>query len=86
LIYANPKALIDPGKQAAIVDFLCRLNRAQRWREQNLETWAATYSKEINVDGAIVLREAKEGLVKTYISIFIKSSFDGSVHGLISFN
>jgi sulfonate transport system substrate-binding protein len=46
-IIATPDAITDPGKSAAILDFLVRLNTAQHYcAEEGLETWAeAAYEK-----------------------------------------
>lgn len=41
----SEKALADPGKEAAIRDFLRRLRVAQQWQRTNKDAWAATYSE-----------------------------------------
>jgi sulfonate transport system substrate-binding protein len=41
----NSKAMQDPGKSAAIDDFLGRLRRAQAWANDHVDTWAQTYSQ-----------------------------------------
>ncbi len=65
LIYASPKAIADQNQKAAIGDFLCRLKKAQNWREansKNLETWSQAYAQAIGVDLKLVLDDAREGL------------------------
>lgn len=61
-IAAAPSAIADPGKKAAIADFLCRIKKSQDWRDSNLEKWGNSYAKEIGVDESMVLKDAKEGL------------------------
>lgn len=65
LIFAAPSAIADQNKKAAIGDFVCRLKKAQNWREanaKNLETWSNAYAQAIGVDVKLVLNDAKEGL------------------------
>jgi len=45
----------------AIADFLCRLKKAQNWRESNLKQWSKTYASAINVDEGIVYQDAQQG-------------------------
>ncbi|MEH2238911.1 hypothetical protein [Nostoc sp.] len=33
MIVGAPSAIADPGKNAAIADFLCRIKKSQAWRE-----------------------------------------------------
>lgn len=49
LIYGSPAAVADPGKKAAIADFLVRLQRAYAWSNKNYPTYAAAQSKETRV-------------------------------------
>jgi sulfonate transport system substrate-binding protein len=65
LIFASPGAIADQNKRAAIGDFVCRLKKAQNWREanaKNLETWSKAYAQAIGVDVKLVLDDAREGL------------------------
>lgn len=41
----SDKALADPGKEAAIRDYLGRLRAAQEWQKTNKDAWAAKYSE-----------------------------------------
>jgi sulfonate transport system substrate-binding protein len=63
LVYAAPTAIADQNKKAAIGDFICRLKRAQNWREsspRNLEAWAKAYAEAIGVEPNIVLETARQ--------------------------
>lgn len=73
LIYGAPRAIADPNKKAAIADFICRIKKAQNWREaspRNLDTWSAKYAEAIGVDKKVVLDEAKEGLKQRRSQVF----------------
>ena len=42
-LYASPEALADPGKSAAIAQFVSGWIDANRWRSEHAEGWADTY-------------------------------------------
>lgn len=42
---SSEKALGDPGKEAAIRDFIGRIRSAQAWQIKNKDAWAAKYSE-----------------------------------------
>lgn len=42
---ASVTALKDPGKKAAIVDYLARIEKANQWKRDNAEEWAKISSK-----------------------------------------
>lgn len=48
-IYANPKAVSDPLKQAAIADYLLRLRSAYLWANKNALDYARAQSEETRV-------------------------------------
>ena len=48
-IYANPKSIIDPLKQAAITDYLLRLRQAYLWANSNFLALARAQSAETRV-------------------------------------
>lgn len=48
-VYANPKALADPARQAAIADFLLRLRQAYHWANGNYLAYARAQSAETRV-------------------------------------
>lgn len=62
VIVAAPSAIADPGKKAAISDFLCRIKKSQVWRNTNVKEWSQNYAAVINVDESIVYQDEKEGL------------------------
>jgi sulfonate transport system substrate-binding protein len=62
VIVAAPSAIADPGKKAAISDFLCRIKKSQVWRNTHVKEWSQNYASAINVDQAIVYQDEKEGL------------------------
>jgi sulfonate transport system substrate-binding protein len=43
-LIANPAALSDAGKNAALADFAARFARAQKWVSGNKDAWAKTYA------------------------------------------
>lgn len=49
LIYANPKAIADPLRQAAIADYLQRLQRAYAWSNDHYRVYAEAQAKETRV-------------------------------------
>lgn len=49
LISANPKAINDPKRHAALADFLQRLKKAYAWSNLNYPTYAAAQSQAIGV-------------------------------------
>ena len=69
MIVAAPSAIADPGKNAAIADFLCRIKKSQAWRESNLETWAKSYASAIGIDESIVLEQAKQEENQRHVQI-----------------
>ena len=44
-LIANPTALADERKSAALGDFAARFARAQKWVSENKDAWAKTYSQ-----------------------------------------
>jgi sulfonate transport system substrate-binding protein len=48
-VYANPAALADAGRQAAIADFLLRLRQAYRWSNRHYLAFAQAQSAETRV-------------------------------------
>jgi sulfonate transport system substrate-binding protein len=48
-VYANPKAVADPARHAAIADFLLRLRQAYRWANANYLAYAQAQSAETRV-------------------------------------
>ncbi|MHC5857993.1 ABC transporter substrate-binding protein [Nostoc sp.] len=64
LITASDKALADPGKRAAIADFLKRLNKASDWAIANPDGYAQVYAKlsrlPLNTSKSITQRSARE--------------------------
>ena len=64
LITASDEALADPGKRAAITDFLKRLNKANDWAIANPDAYAQVYAKlsrlPLNTSKSITQRGARE--------------------------
>ncbi|MGK9250293.1 ABC transporter substrate-binding protein [Paenibacillus humicus] len=60
-IEATPAAIADPGKHAAIADFLNRLNRYQEWARQNKEKWAEITAAATHQDPETALKTLEEG-------------------------
>lgn len=48
-LYANPKAIADPARQAAIADYLLRLRQAYHWANANFLAYARAQSAETRV-------------------------------------
>ena len=48
-IYANPKSVTDPLKQAAIADYLLRLRTAYQWANKNYLDYARALSEDTRV-------------------------------------
>ncbi|MEH2424182.1 MAG: ABC transporter substrate-binding protein [Nostoc sp.] len=64
LITASDEALADPGKRAAIADFLKRLNKASDWAIANPDAYAQVYAKlsrlPLNTSKSITQRSPRE--------------------------
>ncbi|CAI7978194.1 ABC transporter substrate-binding protein [Frankia sp. Hr75.2] len=43
---ARPEAVADPGRHAAIADFLARLRKAYTWTTENPDAWAQAWATE----------------------------------------
>jgi sulfonate transport system substrate-binding protein len=69
-IYANPKAVADPARHAAIADFLLRLRKADVWANQNYLEYARAQSAETHVP------------VGDYIELFNNRSDDFSIRAV----
>jgi len=54
VIGVHPSVLTDPLKHAVVADYLRRLQKAYRWREENKDQWAEILSKAIQVSRSIV--------------------------------
>lgn len=54
-VYANLKAIEDPARQAAIGDFLVRLQKAYAWSNKNFTTYAAAQVAETHLPIADIL-------------------------------
>lgn len=48
-VYANPRAIADPLRQAAVADYLQRLRQAYRWANANFLAYARAQSAETRV-------------------------------------
>jgi sulfonate transport system substrate-binding protein len=59
---ASKKALGDPGKVAAIRDYLPRLRRAYDWAASHVEAYAAAWSKESGLPLEVTRRAAPDRL------------------------
>ncbi|GAA6616151.1 ABC transporter substrate-binding protein [Scytonema sp. NUACC26] len=70
VIIAEPSAIADPNKKAAISDFLCRIKKSQVWRDSNVRAWSKSYASAISVDEDIVYQDAKEGLQQRRFELF----------------
>lgn len=53
LIVANRAALADPGRNAAIADYVARIGRANDWAKANPAAWAALYAQVTGLPPAI---------------------------------
>lgn len=53
VIVASAAALADPGKRAAIADYLRRQARASRWSREHPDAYAAVYAKQTGVPLAV---------------------------------
>lgn len=53
-VTVSERALADPGKRAAIADFLSRSRDANRWCSDNPDAYAALYARQTGMDPAIV--------------------------------
>jgi len=57
--YANRKALQDPGKRTALIDYITRHVRSLEWLKQNPDKWAALQAQLSKIDPAAALLSAK---------------------------
>lgn len=55
LVSANPKAIDDPLRHAALTDFLLRLQKAYVWSNQNYEVYARAQARETRVPQGALL-------------------------------
>ncbi|WP_085316055.1 ABC transporter substrate-binding protein [Derxia lacustris] len=55
LYYAHPEAIADPGRHAALADYLQRLRRAYQWFEANADAFGRIYAAEIRVPEDAIL-------------------------------
>jgi sulfonate transport system substrate-binding protein len=58
---AGKAALADPGKVAAIKDYLARLTRAQKWSDSHKDQWAVAWSKVTGLDPAVAKASVNDG-------------------------
>lgn len=65
---ASRDALADPGKRAAIVDYLQRINRAWAWSSQHPGAYAAALSAATGVPAAIYLQQHRERSGPTFLA------------------
>ncbi|AEY87858.1 sulfonate binding protein precursor [Streptomyces hygroscopicus subsp. jinggangensis 5008] len=56
---AAPAALKDPGKAAAIKDYLARLRRATAWVHDHQEQWAKVWAKDTGLPYEVALASVK---------------------------
>lgn len=56
---AGERALADPGKAAAIRDYLTRLARARVWANQHPEQWAKVWAQQTGLPYEAVLTAAR---------------------------
>ncbi len=54
VVGVHPSVLTDPLKHAVVADYLRRLQKAYRWREDNKDQWTEILSKAIQVSRSIV--------------------------------
>ena len=64
-IEASLSAISDPGKHAAIVDYLSRLNKATAWTRENSEEWATLVAAATKQPLAQALSTFKEAEAQT---------------------
>lgn len=60
-IEATPAAIADPGKHAAIADFLGRINAFNEWQRSHQEEWAKLTAEATHQEVAQALQTIKEG-------------------------
>lgn len=60
-IEATPEAISDPGKHAAIVDYLARYNKAQVWARSNANEWSKITAAATNQSVNQALATFKDG-------------------------
>lgn len=60
-IQATPAAIADPGKHAAIVDFLDRLNQYHEWTRKEQQKWAEITAENTHQPVETALSTLKEG-------------------------
>ncbi|MGP7817211.1 ABC transporter substrate-binding protein [Niallia sp. 01092] len=71
-VNASVEAIKDPGKHAAIIDYLDRLNKAYEWERNNKEEWAEIVAKNTKqpVEQALqILKEGEEQRPSTVIPL-----------------
>lgn len=52
---SSPKALADPGKSAALADYVSRVSRAYRWSSTHKPAWAAIFASQTGLTEAVSL-------------------------------
>ncbi|RUS42835.1 ABC transporter substrate-binding protein [Cohnella sp. AR92] len=60
-IEATPAAIADPGKHAAIVDYLSRLNKYSEWTRNHQEEWSKIVAAATKQDVGQALQTLKDG-------------------------
>ncbi|MFC6091422.1 ABC transporter substrate-binding protein [Saccharothrix lopnurensis] len=58
---AGRAALADPGKEAAIKEYVKRYAQAQRWADTHREEWAATWAAETGLEVEVARRAVERG-------------------------
>jgi sulfonate transport system substrate-binding protein len=53
MLVANRAALSDPGRNAAIADYVARVGKANQWAAAHLDQWAGLYSQQTGIAPAI---------------------------------
>src|ERR1039457_6690248 len=61
---ASRAALADPGKAAAIRDYLKLLNQAHTWADAHLSVWASVWAKATGLPASVMLTAAKDDASK----------------------
>jgi sulfonate transport system substrate-binding protein len=61
---ASRAALADPGKAAAIRDYLKLLNQAHTWADAHLSVWAGVWAKATGLPTSVMLTAAKDDATK----------------------
>jgi sulfonate transport system substrate-binding protein len=59
---ASRAALADPGKAAAIRDYLTLLDQAYKWVSKHPAAWAAAWAKATGLPGSVMVKAVKDDL------------------------